>query len=111
MGAGPPVTTLLILPVHDRRLPQTTRELLGAAASLGAPVDALAIGPGAAALVADLPFRRAFVADDPALAPADAERWLPTVAEVVARAAAEVVLFPHTLLGRELAPRLAFRLR
>jgi electron transfer flavoprotein alpha subunit len=104
------MTTLLVLPAPDGQLPPTTAELIGAAASLGQPVDALVIGAGAGPLAADLAVRRAFVADDGSLRPCSAESWLPPVAEVVGRSEAGLVLFPHTLLSRELAPRLAFRL-
>src|SRR5690242_860300 len=104
------MTTLVVLPAPDGQLPATTAELLGAAAGLGEPTDALVIGLGAGALASALPVRRALVADDASLSPYAAERWLPLAAAAVAQTEPGLVLLPHSLLGRELAPRLAFRL-
>jgi electron transfer flavoprotein alpha subunit len=104
------LSTLIVLPVQGGQLPTTAAELLGAAQSLSDPIDALVVGPGALGLAGGLAVRRAFVADDPSLAPYTAETWLPVVADAVHRSEATLVLFPHTLLSRELAPRLAFRL-
>jgi electron transfer flavoprotein alpha subunit len=104
------MSTLVVVPVVDGQLAATAAELVGAANTLGEPVDALVIGSGARAVASGLAVRRAFVADDGSLAPYTAEAWAPIVADAVKQSEADVVLFPHTLLSRELAPRAAFRL-
>lgn len=103
------MSSLIVLPVVDGQIAATASELVGAATALGEPVDALAIGSGARSAVSSLGVRRVFVADDPSLAPYTAEAWLPVVTDVVEQSKADLVLFPHTLLTRELAPRVAFR--
>jgi electron transfer flavoprotein alpha subunit len=104
------VSTLVVLPVVEGQAPAAGAELLGAAQSVGEPVDALVVGAGAGGVASGLAARRAFVADDASLSPYLAETWLPVVEEAIKRAEATLVLFPHSLLTRELAPRVAFRL-
>jgi len=104
------MSTLVVIPIVDGALAAIAAELIGAAQSLGEPVDALVIGPGARGAASGLGVRRALVADDASLAPYTAEAWLPVVVDAVKQSEADVVLFPHTLLSRELAPRAAFRL-
>src|SRR5690349_3031407 len=99
------MSTLIVLEGMAQAL-----ELVGAGQSLGEPVDALLVGTGVRELAAQLPVRRVLAADDPSLRPSQAETWAPLVADAVKQNGADVVLFPHALLARELAPRVAFRL-
>jgi electron transfer flavoprotein alpha subunit len=48
--------------------------------------------------------------DDPLLEPYQADAWLPVLADIVREQASDVVLMSHSLIGADLAPRLAFRL-
>ena len=104
------MSTLVVVEARGEALPPQALELVGAAQSLGEPTDALLVGSGVRALAPRLPVRRVLVADDQSLRPYLAEVWTPLVADAVEQSQADVVLFPHTLLSRELAPRVAFRL-
>src|SRR3954452_19003903 len=97
--------TLILVDVADGALASSAGELLGAAQALGGDVAALLIGSGVRGLAGQLPVGRVFVADDARLADFLAERYLPLVAAAVEQAKPEVVLLPHTLNWRELAPR------
>ena len=98
--------TLIVAGAGDAGAP----ELVGAAKALGGDVTALVIGAGARDVAGRIDVTRALVADDPSLSDYMAERYLPVVVAAVEQAQPDVVLFPHTLDWRELAPRAAFRL-
>lgn len=51
-----------------------------------------------------------YVADDPALAEYQADLWLPVLEKITRPAPPAAILVPHTHVGTDLAPRLAFRL-
>jgi electron transfer flavoprotein alpha subunit len=102
-----------------------TYELLGVgrqlAASLAPPRDlpatsslaAVLVGSGVRPLAEDLAAHgaeRVYVADASRLGSYLAEAYTPIVVQAVREAQPAVVLFGHTANGRELAPRVAFRL-
>ncbi|HZU77123.1 MAG TPA: electron transfer flavoprotein subunit alpha/FixB family protein, partial [Dehalococcoidia bacterium] len=51
-----------------------------------------------------------YVADDASLSPYMNETWLPVVQQIVQQANPALIVFGQTSIGRDLAPRLAFRL-
>lgn len=53
---------------------------------------------------------RVYVADDPALAEYQPDLWLPVLEKIARLAPSAAILVPHTHVGTDLAPRLAFRL-
>lgn len=83
------------------------------AAGLGQPLSVALLGPEAASR-ADACFahgaRLAYVGNDPALEVFQARTYAAALAQIVARAEADVVLMGSTRRGRELAPRLAQKL-
>ncbi|MDP6786031.1 MAG: electron transfer flavoprotein subunit alpha/FixB family protein [Rhodospirillales bacterium] len=97
-------------------LPLAT-EMLGLARRLadetGGAVTAMALGTGMAgagdALLAH-GADRVFVADDPALAPYQADAWMAVLVDTLRDLAPAAVLAGHGAVGADLAPRLAFRL-
>jgi electron transfer flavoprotein alpha subunit len=99
-------------------LQPSTYELLGAGRQVleglgGGTLSAVLVGSGVTPLVADLAAHgaeRVYLADSPALAQYLAEAHVPVIAQAVQPAAPAAVLLGHTANGRELAPRLAFRL-
>lgn len=92
-------------------------EVLGAgsrlAAALGQEVSAVLIGEGANALASEAiacGADKVYVADVPSLRDYVFEPYLQVMEQAIEQAGPAVVLFGHTLAGRELAPWLAFRL-
>ena len=108
---------LVVGEVDGGQLVPITGEMLGAArrlagasglsvacALIGAGVEAQA--QGTIALGAD----QALVVDDAALAEYNTDTYLQAMLKIVEAASPSVVLFGQTNIGRDLAPRLAFRL-
>lgn len=100
----------------EGRLTALSTEVLsagyGLAQDLGEKLSAVLIGSGVAALAQEAVAWGAdevFVVDEPWLG-TSAEAHLAVMASVVARLAPKIVLCGQTPLGRDLAPRLAFRL-
>ncbi len=94
-----------------------THELLGAArrlaAVLGEPVLALAAGSGMGKVPQDLIARGAdkvYVTDEPLFAKYQTDVFVALAAKAVKEISPRVVLLGHDGVGRDLAPRLAFRL-
>ena len=82
-------------------------------ASLGGPVTAVVVGPGAEGLATELASYGAdkvHVFDDPALGAYATEPYARALAQVVAEAKPKAVLVPYTAMGKDLAPRAAARL-
>ena len=111
------VGVLIVGEIRDGRLVSITAELLGVgralADALGGPLAALILGQGLAPVAAEaaaLGADRVYTMDAPALAEYDAEAYTAAVAAVVRAARPAAVLMGHTLIGRDLAPRVAFRL-
>ena len=106
---------LVVGEVEEGSLAKITAEMLGAARRLsgdGTVVCAL-IGSGveassqaAIALGAD----EVLIVDDAALAEYNTDTYLQAMLKVAEHASAPIILFGQTNLGRDLAPRLAFRL-
>lgn len=108
---------LVVGEVAEGALVPITAELLGAARRLasgsGGPVVCALLGSGvegkaqeAIAFGAD----QVSVVDDPTLAEYNSDAYLQALLKVVEQAGPAIVLFGQTDLGRDLAPRLAFRL-
>ncbi len=108
---------LVVGEVADGALVPITGEMLGAARRLaessGHSVACALLGSGVetkaqecVALGAD----QVFVADDAALREYNSDAYLQAMLKVVETAAPAIVLFGQTNLGRDLAPRVAFRL-
>jgi len=111
------VGVLIVAEVRDGRLASITAELLGAgrgiADALGAPLAALLLGQAvrpladeAAALGAD----RIYVMEAAELADYHTDACTAAVAAAVRATNPAAVLMGHTLIGRDLGPRVAFRL-
>lgn len=108
---------LVIAEVIEGRLPNINAELMALgrrlANELGEPLQAIAAAANAAdaaknlvALGAD----KVFLVEDPLLEPYQADSQLKVTANVVQQAQPSVLLMGQTFRGRDMAPRLAFRL-
>ncbi len=92
-------------------------EILGLARRLGDEqghdVTAMVLGTGLGEAGKDLPSRgadRVVRIDHPALGNYQADAWLPDIAKTARKLAPALVLSGHSIVGLDLAPRLAFRL-
>jgi len=92
-------------------------ELLGLAGRLAAgtsgKVEAALLGRGIEGCASDLIARgaeRVYLADEGALADYEPERWVARLVRIARESGPAAILLPHTTLGADLAPRLAFRL-
>ena len=105
---------LVVGEVADGALVPITTELLGAARRLGGgSVACVLIGSGVEANAKDaIAFGadEALVVDSGDLADYNSDAYLQALLKVVEQASPGIVLFGQTDLGRDLAPRLAFRL-
>src|SRR5262245_17172350 len=113
-GAGNPVW--VVAEMGESGPKPVTAELLAKAAllagRLGAPVEALVIGSGAAhaPALAAAGADRVLVADAPGLVPYTTDAHAAVLAEAIRIRAPRVVLLASTARGRDLAPRIAARL-
>ena len=106
---------LVVGEVGEGGLAPITKEMLGAARRLSGDgsVGCALIGSGVEAHAQSAIAHGAdevFVVDDAALAEYNADTYLQAMLKVAEQASAPVILFGQTNLGRDLAPRLAFRL-
>ncbi len=108
---------MVIAEFIDGKLAPITRELLGAASKLGKdlgePAGAVLIGDGIAGTAADAIAQGAdkvYIAEDALLKDYSTDAYVAVVAKIVNEYGARVILAGQTTLGRDLAPRLAFRL-
>ncbi len=108
---------LVVGELADGTLVPITAEMLGAARRLagasGQTVACVLVGSGVEATAQDATAAGAdqvFVVDDSALAEYNSDAYLQAMLKVVEQAAPAIILFGQTNLGRDLAPRLAFRL-
>ncbi|MEX2375523.1 MAG: hypothetical protein WD942_08080, partial [Dehalococcoidia bacterium] len=105
---------ILVIGELDNGAPSaTTLELLGGAQSLadGGTVAITLLGSGASAAAAQASgAARAYVSDDATYDTFRGDQWLPAVQAAVEQAAPGLILMGQTTAGRELGPRLAFRL-
>lgn len=103
--------------VVDGALAPIAIEILGGgrklADELGAPLSAVLVGSGVAGAAKDAGAYGAdkvYVVDDAVLADYQTEAYLAATDKVVATAKPQVILMGQTATGRDLAPRLAFKL-
>ncbi len=112
-----PKGVLVFAEVAEGKLSSIAAELLGCgrglAADLGGELAAVLVGSSVAGLApatiaagAD----RVYVADDPLLGEYATDSYVSVVEKVAKQADPGVILFGQTSIGRDLAPRLAFRL-
>jgi electron transfer flavoprotein alpha subunit len=108
---------LVVGEVIDGELSPTTSEMLGAARRLadasGHSVACALVGSGVEAQGQGMIARgadQAFVVDDAALAAYNTDTYLQAMLKIVETCSPGVVLFAQSNMGRDLAPRLAFRL-
>ncbi len=109
---------LIVGEIHEGAVSGTTAEMLGLArrlveGGLGGKVSVALLGSGVAAQAGELGPAGAdavYVADDASLTPYQNDAWLPVVEGIVKQANPALVLLAQSSIGRDLAPRLAFRL-
>jgi electron transfer flavoprotein alpha subunit len=105
---------LVVGEVADGELMPLTAEMLGAARRLNAGnVGCALMGSGVEAVAKDAIAFGAddvLVVDDAQLAEYNSDAYMQAMQKVVEQASPSIVLFGQTNLGRDLAPRLAFRL-
>ena len=109
---------LIVGEIHEGAVSGTTAEMLGLArrlveGGLGGKVSVALLGSGVAAQAGELGPAGAdtvYVAADASLAPYQNDAWLPVVEGIVKQANPALVLLAQSSIGRDLAPRLAFRL-
>lgn len=111
-------TILVYVEVSDGKIEDHSLELIGKARELATKgnmnVGALVVGHGVRKLAEELIYRGAdevHVVDDPRLGTYKLLPYTKAVTHVVSATSPEVVLFSATVIGRELAPRVAARLR
>ncbi len=98
---------------EDGRLAPITGDLLGAAKSLGGPATCALLGAGVEGLAqecAALGADKVIVVDDPVLKDYQGDAYVPVGERVCKEVDPLVVLFGQTMIGRDMAPRLAARL-
>ena len=91
----------------------TTLELLGGAQGIagGGTVSVTLLGTGASGAAAQAAgAAKAYVNDDAAYDTFRGEQWLPAIQAAAEQSGADLILLGQTTAGRELGPRLAFRL-
>ena len=99
---------------EEGALAPLSAEMLGAARSIagGGKVDAALIGSDVSGLAdeaASYGADRVFVADNAGYKDYQLEAFMPTVEEIISQSTPEVVLLGQSNVGRDLAPRLAFK--
>ena len=90
-----------------------TAELSGAATALGGPVTCALLGSGVGSVGAEAGqygAAKVIVVDDPILKEYNGDEYLPVAERIVKEVDPAIVLFGQTMVGRDLAPRLAQRL-
>jgi electron transfer flavoprotein alpha subunit len=103
--------------VADGKLMPIAAELLGAggrlAKELGQELSAVLIGSNVAALAQEavaLGANKVFVVEDPLLKDYLTDSYLSVMTKVISQSNPQIVLLGQTQIGRDLTPRLAFRL-
>lgn len=98
---------------EDGKLAPTTGELLAAAKSLGGAATCALLGAGVEGLAqecAALGADKVIVVDDPVLKDYQGDAYVPVGERICKEVDPLVVLFGQTMMGRDMAPRLAARL-
>jgi electron transfer flavoprotein alpha subunit len=108
---------LVLCETKEGKLASTSTELLGGgsklAKDLGQELVAVLVGSGVANLAAEAAAYGAdkvYVVDDPLLKDYQTDSYVPVMEKVVGQAMPQVLIMGQTSIGRDLAPRLAFRL-
>jgi electron transfer flavoprotein alpha subunit len=103
--------------ILEGKLASVTAELLGCgrklAADLGQELSIVLAGSGTAAFSQEAisyGADKVYVVDDPVLAEYQTESFVAIMEKIVKQSCPQVVLLSQTAVGRDLAPRLAFRL-
>src|SRR4030042_4064499 len=109
---------MVVAEVSGGSIAPITNEVLGAARraadQMGQPVQAALLGSGVEGLAKDLIAQGAdqvYVVDDPLLEKFSTDGYTAAMQKVAAQADPSAVLGGQTDMGRDLIPRLAFRLR
>jgi electron transfer flavoprotein alpha subunit len=98
---------------EDGQLNPVTAELIGAAGSLGGNITCALIGSGTEAVAAQAGSygaQKVIVVDDAALKDYQGDAYVPVAERIAKEVDPSVVLLSQTMIGRDLAPRLAQRL-
>lgn len=98
---------------EDGQLNPVTAELVGAGTRLGGPVTVALIGSGTGALgqqAGSYGAAKVIVVDDAALAVYNGDAYVPIATEIAKEVDPAIVLLGQTMMGRDMAPRLAQRL-
>jgi electron transfer flavoprotein alpha subunit len=98
---------------EDGKLHPVTAELCGAAAKLGGPITVALLGSGVQGLAeqaGSYGAQKVIVVDDAVLSPYLGDAYLPASERIAREVDPAVILFGQTMIGRDLAPRLAQRL-
>ncbi len=108
---------MVVAEVIEGKLAPITAELLGGgkklATALGEELSVALVGSGVAALAQEavsLGADKVYVVDDPALAQYQSDANVAVVEKVAKQALPKIVMMGQTSIGRDMAPRLAFRL-
>ena len=105
--------TLVLGEMNDGRLDPITGELLGAGRSLGGHLTVALMGQdvnGLAAEAVTLGAEKVYRVEHPLLDSKTTEAWVAAFEQVCRQTGPSVVLVGKTLLGRDLGPRVAYRL-
>lgn len=98
---------------EDGRLNPVTAELVGAATRLGGPVTVALLGSGVEGLASQAGSygaQKVIVVDDAVLKDYNGDAYLPVAERIAREVDPAIVLLGQTMMGRDLAPRLAQRL-
>ncbi len=98
---------------EDGKLAGITAELSGAAAALGGPVTCALLGSGVEAIAQEagqFGAEKVIVVDDPVLKDYQGDAYLPVAERIAKEVDPAIILLGQTMIGRDLAPRLAQRL-
>ena len=107
---------LVVGDINEGKVAAITAEMLGAgkklATKLGEPLEAALLGSGIKALAAEaiaMGADKVFVVDDANLKDYQSDAYVMAVESVIKQANPRIVLMGQSTMGRDLAPRLAFR--
>ncbi len=98
---------------EDGKLAGITAELSGAAAALGGPVTCALLGSGVEGIAQEagqFGAEKVIVVDDPVLKDYQGDAYLPVAERIAKEVDPAIILLGQTMIGRDLAPRLAQRL-
>jgi len=109
---------LVLCETKDGKLASISTELLGGgrklAQDLGQELAAVLVGSGVGNLAQEAiayGADKVYVVDDPLLKDYQTDSYVPAMEKMVSQAAPQVIIMGQTSIGRDLAPRLAFRLK